>query len=194
MSGRPLPPLERSRLGAYAPVPFVGAAAILVALIVFTPVLFSGGPSPITIQARLTVDRIVGANATHLYVGSLGGDVRYSAINLSVGTGFTWSGSCPTAVSHWSNTTDTQVIELESSVGATSAEVVASAVYDARGAVTVYEGALAFNVTHEGAADEAIVMAPCALTPGFSPPTSWPVTDLPLSLLLVNYGSRGPTP
>jgi hypothetical protein len=186
---------SRGRLGRYAPVPFVGAATLLVALIVFTPVLFSGGPSPITVQARLTVDRVVSGNETHLYVGSLGGDVRYLSINLSIGTGFNWSGGCPTTVAHWTNATGTQVIELGGVANATTAVVFASATYVDHGSTTIYAGELALNITHDGAPNEAMLMAACSSsTPGFGPPTSWPVSDLPLSVLLVNYGAGGPPP
>jgi len=179
------------RLGAIAPVPFVGAAAILVALIVFTPVLLASGPSPLAVQAKLEVYRTVGSPMTEFTINALG-DVPYARLDLGLGTGFVWTGSCPAAPLHWNYTNGTDEVDLNVQTNETPVVVNATAVYDRGGAVTVFAGEIAFDIVNPGAPSEALELAPCAGTPGVSPPGSWSVSQLPLTILLVNFGSGGP--
>ena len=191
-----LPPPRRataSRLGAYAPVPFAGAAAILVALIVFTPVLLASGPSALAVQAELVVYRVQGGTTTEFYLHAVGSDVPYARIDLDLGTGFLWDGSCPTSGITWSNTSLTDVLSVSNTSLSAPVLVNASATYNASGRTSVYAAELALNVDNLGSSSESLAIVPCpAATPGESVPSSWLVSNLPLALLLVDYGSGGP--
>ena len=188
----PLPsPGAWVRLGAVAPVPFVGTATILVALIVFTPVLLATGPSPLTVQAKLAIYRVVGSPTTWFEVHALG-DVPYARIDVALGTGFHWTGGCPTSGVNWSRTNVTNAIGLDVQANATPVVVNATAVYHQGGSTTVFAVEIAVAVAHPGAVDESLDFATCPGTPGESVPASWPVSGLPVAILLVNYGSGGP--
>ncbi len=181
------------RLGAYAPIPFVGASAILVALIVFTPVLLSGGPSPLAVRAELVVYRVVGGAVTDFYVHGVDPTVPYWEIDVALGTGFGWTGACPTSGVRWAYHNETHALGLAVNSSSGSTLVLARAVYNASSGPTVYEAQFAFNITNFGRPDEAVTIVPCvAATPGVSGPGSWLVANLPVPLLLVDYGSGGP--
>jgi len=184
-------PTAAGRLGAVAPVPFVGLAAILIALIVFTPVLLAAGPSPLAVQAELEVYRTVGASSTEFDVHGIDPGIPYQSLNLSVGTGFSWSGSCPDTMLNWTyvNETNEAVVNVLSS--ATAVVVNATAVYDQGGTRAVYAGEIAFSIDNFGAPNEAIRYAPCPWTPSVSSTGSWAVSQGSLPLPLVNYGSGG---
>ena len=192
MNASPPRLLPWGRLGAVAPVPFVGTAAILVALIVFTPVLLATGPSPLAVRAELVVYRVVGSPTTEFYVHAVGSDVPYSEIDVALGTGFLWSGGCPTSGLNWTYSNETDLLELSVTTSLTPVVVNVTVVYDNGGASTVYAAELAFAIIHPGMSNEAIAIAPCPWTSAESPPGSWSVTNLPLTLLLINYGSGGP--
>jgi hypothetical protein len=182
-----------SRLGAYAPVPLVGAASILVALIIFTPVLLASGPSPLAVQAELTIYRVVGGSTTQFYVRAVGSEVAYSEIRLAVGSGFAWSGSCPTSGVSWSYSNGTDLLEENAMTGSTVVVLNATAVYNPSGTMTIYAGELALEIVGLGTPGEALSIVPCtSVTPGMSAPGSWATANLPLSLDLVDYGSGGP--
>jgi hypothetical protein len=191
VSAPPSPSGLSGRLGAVAPVPFVGTAVILVALIIFTPVLLAPGPSPLAVQAELVVYRVVGASTTDLYVHAVGSDVPYAGIDLGVGTGFT-GGGCPSSVPSWNYTNGTDLLELSALASGSPFVVNTTVVYASGGARTVYAAELAFDIVNPGAPDEGFAISACPWTPGESPPGSWAVANLPLSLLLVNFGSGGP--
>jgi hypothetical protein len=186
------PNLPWGRLGAVAPVPFVGTAAILVALIVFTPVLLATGPSALAIQAELVVYRVVGAPMTDFYVHAVGSNVPYSDVDVGLGTGFTWNGGCPSSGLHWNYTNDTDLLFLRVSTSSMPVVVNVTAVYGQGAGRTVYAAELAFSLVNAGTSSEALAIAGCPWTGAESPPGSWPVAHLPLSLLLVDYGSGGP--
>jgi len=194
MSGLPSWSKMSSRLGRYAPVQFAGPAAILLALIVFTPILLSGGPSALAVQAELTIYRVPGGPGTEFYVHAVSWEVPYAQIDLAYGTGFAWSASaCPTSGITWNRTSATHLLELGQSTAANPFVVNATAVYAPGGARTVYAGMLAFEITNPGQPDETVSILPCtSTTPGLTAPGSWPVSQLPLSVFLANYGSGGP--
>ena len=187
-----VPALPWGRLGAVAPVPFVGAAAILVALIVFTPVLLATGPSPLAVQAELVVYRVVGAPSTDFYVHAVGSNVPYRVVDIGLGTGFVWSGGCPRSGLTWNYTNDTDLLFLRVSTSSMPVVLNVTAVYGQGSSRTVYAAELAFDLVNPGAPSEALSIVGCSWTPAESPPGSWPVDHLPLSLLLVDYGSGGP--
>jgi len=179
------------RLGAVAPVPFVGLAAILVALIVFTPVLLATGPSPLAVRAELTVYRTVGGSTTEFAVHGLDPEVPYRWLNVSLGTGFSWTGSCPRGALSWNYSNGSY--EVVASVLAPQGPVVvnATAIYESGGTRTVYAGELAFEVTGLGSSGETLRYASCPWTPSVGS-GSWQVSRGTLPIPLVNYGSGGP--
>ncbi len=181
------------RLGAYAPVPFVGAAALLVALIVFTPVLLASGPSPLELQAELVVYQPPSSTALQFDVRAIGDTVPYARLEIALGGGFPWTGSCPTSGVGWSYTNATNMLELSVNTSLSPVVVNASAVYRAGGTTTIYDAEFAFYVVNPGAPGESLAIAGCShATPGVTTPSSWPVSQLPHAWLLVNFGSGGP--
>ncbi len=181
-------------LGRYAPAPFVAASAVLVLLIVFTPVLLSTGPSPLLTQGELTIDRVAGQNWTKFWVMPLDPHaVLYRSITLAVGTGFSWNGTCPTSPLSWSTTSDTQTHALSVNTTADPVVVNATAVYAMGAGRTVYAGEYAFDVVNPGGPSPTMLMVPCtSATPGATvPEPSVAVTNASITFGLVNYGSGG---
>jgi hypothetical protein len=193
VTAAPVPGLPPGRLGAVAPVPLVGAAAILVALIVFTPVLLAPGPSPLAVRAELIVYRAIGSPTTEFDVHGYDPDVPYRWINLSLGTGFSWTGSCPSTVPTWRTTTGANELVASVLANATPVVVNATAVYEQGGSRTVYAGELAFDIVGFNTSGESVAYAPCPWTPSVSPAGSWSVSQGTLPIPLVNYGSGGPS-
>ncbi len=193
MSGASLPRVPLGRLGRVAPVPYVGTAAILVALIVFTPVLLATGPSPLAVQARLTVYRVSGGPTTDYGLIGVDADTPYRWLNLSFGTGFSWSGACPAGGLSWRYDNATNATSVNDASGANPVVVNATAVYEFGGSRTVYAGAIAFYVSAQNSSSESIAYAPCPSTPSVTPPGSWAVSLGTLPIDLVNYGSGGPS-
>jgi len=189
----PLRPGPLSRLGAVAPVPLVGLAAILVALIVFTPVLLSSGPSALAISGYLFVYRGAGSSATDFEVAAYDQEVAYGWINLSVGTGFIWSGGCPTSTLHWTYVNETDALAANAFTGGNPLVVKATAVYLAGGTKTVFAGEMAFNLVGLNTSGATLEYAPCPWTPGVSSTGSWDLGLGTRPFPLVNYGSGGPS-
>lgn len=186
-------PLPRGvRLGAIAPVPFVGAAAILVALIVFTPVLLATGPSPLAVQAELSFYRASGASATEVYLEGVDPHVAYRWLNLSLGSGFSWSGSCPSSVARWNESNDTNATVVAMFTEANPVVVNVTAVYLPSSGRTVYAGELALYLVGQNTSGEGLLYVPCSWSSGLGPGGSWAISLGTLSVLLVNYGSGGP--
>ena len=200
MSGRaPGSGLDRSRsaaasrLGAAAPLPFVALAAILVALIVFTPVLLASGPSPLAVQAILGVYRSPGSTTTSFEIHGYDPDVPYRFLNLSVGTGFSWSGVCPSGPLAWSYTNTTNQTATTLSSSADPLVVNASAVYGQGSSRTVYAGEVAIDVTNPNTSSETLVFVVCPSTPSLPTPSPWTVSLTGADPIpLVNYGAGGP--
>ncbi len=198
MSSGPTSPwtwARHERLTRIAPLPFVAVAAILVALLLFTPVLLSTGPSAYLAQGELTVDRLPSVNWTKFYVTALDPHaVRYSSIDLRVGSGFSWNGACPTGTLTWTSLADTQAMSLLANTTANPVVVNATAVYSSADGPVVYAGVFAFNVLDPTGPAPVLQMVACtSSTPGISVPSpSIDVASLPISLSLFNYGSGGP--
>jgi len=183
------------RLGAVAPVPFVGTATILVALIVFTPVLLASGPSALAVQPVLSVYRAPGSGLTNLHVHGADPNVPYRWLNVSLGTGFSWTGACPanTAALAWSYTNGTNTTGADVATPAVPVVVNVTVVYLQGSSRTLYAGELAFTVIDQNTSKESLVYAPCLWTPSVSPGGSWAVSLGTLPIDLVNYGSGGPS-
>ncbi len=191
----PWGPYRHERLARIAPLPFVAVAAILIALIVFTPVLLYSGPSPFLAQGELAVDTLPGSNWTKFYVLPLDPqEVRYDSVELHVGSGFAWTGSCPAAVPSWSNVSDSNTLVVSENSTGNPVLVWAEAVYSASTGPVIYAGEFAFQVMDPAGPNPQLLMVPCTtVTPGAAvPSSSVPVGDLPVFLPLVDYGSGGP--
>lgn len=188
----PGPSLRWGRLGAVAPVPFVGAATLLVALIVFTPVLLATGPSPFAVQAELSFYRAGGSSVTEVFVEGVDPHVAYRWLNLSLGSGFSWTGTCPSSVADWSYTNETNATVVAVFSGANRVLVNVTAVYLQASGRTVYAGEVAVEITGQNTSAESLVYAPCSWASGLGSGGSWTVSLGTLSILLVNYGSGGP--
>ncbi len=194
MTGIAPPTVAIGRLGRVAPVPFVGTAAILVALIVFTPVLLASGPSPLAVQARLTVYRVAGGGTTDYGLIGVDADTPYRWLNLSFGTSssWSWSGGCPSGALRWRYDNATNATSVNNASGANPVVVRATAVYEFGGTRTVYAGEIAFFLSGQNTSSESFAYAPCPSTPSVTPPGSWAVSLGTLPIDLVNYGSGGP--
>jgi hypothetical protein len=195
MNGTPWPWSRPARLGRVAPLPFVAVSTILVALLLFTPVLLSSGTSVYLAQGQLIVDSVAGANWTKIYVQPLDPHaIRYASIALDLGSGFVWNGSCPSSVTRWTNSSATNQIELYANSTANPLLVYATAVYNDTSGPVVFAGAFALDLQGAPGPAPTLTLAPCVLlTPGVTvPSTSYAFTDLQLTLSLVDFGSGGP--
>jgi len=140
------------RLGIFAPWPLVGVALLLVALIVFTPVLVANthqpGPGLLT-QAELVVDKI-STNATlHFYVWALGETIRYDEVHVGVATLFNWSGTQTMSWrtlnwTKWYNDSDALAVIVASAANPVALNI--SAHYVSPSGSTWYAGLLSFYV------------------------------------------------
>ncbi len=187
----------RRNWGAYAPMPFVGAAALLLVLILLTPVLISNGqPAPgVLTQAELIVDRVAGSNVTHFYIRAPSLTIRYSGMWVGVASNFSWDGSGGvnwTALtwSTWYNETD--VLSIAFATTANPVAVNITAYYTSPSAQATYVGVLAFAI---GSAASGPVLYGATSTSGVTVPSSLPVdnSSLPLPILLT-VGSSGGLP
>ncbi|MHB1435445.1 MAG: hypothetical protein ACYCPN_04815 [Thermoplasmata archaeon] len=167
----------------YFPMPWVGFAVLLLALIILTPVLYSTGPpaaGTIFTQAELVVDS--NGTMTHLYLWGVS-DVRYQSLSMGIATGFSpWNHRPPGGAFRWTTATDALAV-----LGFTNQDVFAvnvSALYVSQGSAC-YGGVVAFNLS-------ASSLATQSFTPGLSVPSAISLNSLPLSIALVNLGSGCP--
>ncbi len=165
--------------GRYFPMPWVGIAVLLLALIVLTPVLYSSGPpaaGTIFTQAELVVD--TNGTVTHLYLWGVS-DVRYQSLSMGIATGFAW-GHRPSRIPfQWTNGTEILALVGSSDQGVFAVNV--TAVYVSQGQAC-YGGLVAFNLSATGLATQSF-------TPGLSTPSLIGLGALPLSIALPNQGS-----
>ena len=179
----------RSGRWAYVPIPLVATAVVLVVLILFTPILFeSGGPAPgsLEVQGVLTVTPEGMGSATQFYVHSVGGTVHYSSIAVRAGSGFLWTGVCPTSGVNWSAWQNVSNVPVAIADLSTNPVVVnVNATYTKGGQVAIYAGMVAFQET-----GGSLSYASCyGTTPGSG---SVGLSSSSLSLLLSDWGSGGP--
>jgi hypothetical protein len=180
------PPPVRSRADLF-PIPLVGATAILVVLIVFTPVLFASGPpaaGTFETQALLVIEQVsTGENVT-LYLHAVGPAILYSNLSIGLAGGFTWDGSCPTSGLHflvWENATTALEEDLGTALDPVAIKV--TAIYTEGGSTATYAAELALQST-----GGMISMAACS---GATPPASPQPVGTPIVLLLAETTSGG---
>jgi len=187
------------RLGTYAPWPLVGVTVLLIALIVFTPVLVSTSPHQpgpgILTQAELVVDKIPGNTSLHFYVWALGEEIRYDQIRIGVATSFPWTGNTTLNWStvnytEWHNGTD-----LLSEFVSTQANPVAlniSAYYVSPSGSAYYVGEIAFYVQVSSPGSESLYSAAHTSGVTVSSPLAVSNDTLPAVILLHNAGGGPP--
>lgn len=183
------------KLGLYAPWPLVGVTALLVALIVFTPVLVSNGHQPgpgILTQAELVVDRSPGNDTFHFYVWALGEEIRYAQIDVGVASGFSWIGinAVPWSTLNWTtwyNQTNVLSEIIASTENPVALDIFANYVYSAGN--TWYVGELAFYV---GGLPGSESLDWATWTSGITVTSPQSVaSDLPFPIPLFDAGSGG---
>ncbi len=195
-------PLRRppGKLGTYAPWPLVGVAVLLIALIVFTPVLVSKSPHQpapgILTQAELVVDKIAGVPALHFYVWALGEEIRYDQLHIGLAGSFNWTGSSAMNWSRLNWTVWYNGSEVLSEIIASSANPVAlniSAYYVSPGGSAWYVGVIAFYVSVTSPPSGETLFA-ATDTSGITVVSPLAVSNdtLPMAILLHNAGGGPP--
>ena len=176
---------------ALFPTPLVGAATILLVLILLTPVLINSGvPAAGTIftQAELIVDHPGGSSATHFYLHAIG-NVRYAELSIGFARNYDWDHPPPIQALVWGNWTNgTDLVEISAATLHTTVAVNVSAYY-----ATAHEGnawyvaILGFEVV-----DNTMFLR--SYTTGVDVPRSVSLSgaQLPLPILLSDIGSGGP--
>ncbi len=181
------------RIEAYAPLPFVGVALLLVVLIIATPLLTgSSGSGGLVDEAVLVVDALPGNNSTHYYVRGLSTTTRYAELNLGFAVGFAWTGSFPTGPLTWTEWTNaSSVLSVDRAVDDDPVAVNVTALFTSNGVNSLYVGVLAFEVAIPagGTTEMLTVVSATSGISGFSTP----VADLPVAILLSYVGSGGTT-
>ncbi|HYA54115.1 MAG TPA: hypothetical protein VEG42_00750 [Thermoplasmata archaeon] len=201
MSGDTLPKWFRSppgRIGIYAPWPLVGVSMLLVALIIFTPVLVANshqpGPGLLT-QAELVVDKTASNSTVHFYVWALGEEIRYDAIRVGLSNSFSWAGSSPLNWSRlnwtsWQNGTDVLSVIVDTQANPVALNI--SAHYVSPSGSTWYVGTLAFFVSAATASSgESLYSASGTSGITVTSPLAVSNDTLPAVILLHNAGPGG---
>ncbi|HTW55201.1 MAG TPA: hypothetical protein VMG36_01980 [Thermoplasmata archaeon] len=177
----PVPGIRR-----FFPIPLVGVAALLIVLILFTPILFATGPAaPGTFetQALLIVDRPSPSGPTNFYVRAEGETVRYTAISIANASGFAWTGNCPAAL-RWTFQNSSNAVAANLSSSGLTVAVNVTATYTVGASTAIYAAVIAFEVSGSN-----LVSVVCF---GASVPGSLPLASLPVAVVLTDYGSGGP--
>jgi hypothetical protein len=186
------------RLGTYA-WPLVGITVLLVALIVFTPVLVSSSPHQpgpgILTQAELVVDKIPGNATLHFYVWALGEEIRYYEIRVGIAVSFNWTGNTSlnwSAVNwtEWHNSTDV-LSEFVSTRGNPVALNI-SAYYVSPSGSAWYVGVIAFYVHVSSPGSESLYSASDTSGVAVTSPLAVSNDTLPAVILLHNAGGGPP--
>jgi len=196
----PVPPPGRApgRLSAYAPVPLVGVALLLVALIVLTPVLVTNSHQPgpgILTQAELVVDKTSGNASLHFYVWALGETIRYDQIRLGEASGFNWSGTTPIdwgALNWtvWHNGSDVLSVIVASAANPVALNI--SVHYISPAGSTWYVGLFAFYVTVTSPPlGESLYSATPTSGVAVTSPLAVSNDTLPVAILLADVGPGG---
>lgn len=179
-------PTPEPGIRRYFPIPLVGTVALLIVLILFTPILFGGGPAaPGTFetQALLIVDRPPSGTTTNFYVRAEGDTVRYTSISVGSASDFPWTGGCPSGL-HWTFQNASEIVATNVSVAGVTLAVNVTATYTVDASTAIYAAVIAFDVS--GSSLTAIACY------GASVPGSLPFSSLPVALVLTDYGSGGP--
>ncbi len=135
----------------YFPIPLVGVAAILLVLIVLTPVLIgSGVPAAGTIftQAEIIVD-YPGVNMTsYLYLHAIG-NIRYASLSIGIAENYNWSAPPSVGSLRWGNWTNgTNLVAIDTSYAGNPVAINVSAYYTtAKVGSAWYVAIIAFEVS-----------------------------------------------
>ncbi|HXY46870.1 MAG TPA: hypothetical protein VEK13_03095 [Thermoplasmata archaeon] len=181
------------RWTTYAPWPFVGAAVLLVILILLTPILISTGhPAPgVLTEAILVVDRVPGGNVTNFYVVAYGEAIRYADIRVGVSGYFPWDkGSVNWTALRWlafHNASDSVALGFNTTWNPVAVNV--TAYYESSGGNALYGGELAFDV---GPSSSGNAVYSASATAGVYAPAPAAVNNVsqPFYIILTTLTSR----
>jgi hypothetical protein len=184
---------RRETFARLVPAPLAAVTLVLVVLILITPVLFSTGPPPagsLLTQAELIVDHVTGQNITHFYIRGLSTTVRYSEMTIDAAGNFSWTGAFPSGPLGWNvSTNGSDVLTLVLATTENPVALNVTAFYQVSGSSAYYEGEIAFDfATPSGSSTEQLYSA--TSTPGLVLSGPTPVASLPVTILLVDVGSR----
>jgi hypothetical protein len=183
---------RRETAARLIPAPLAALALLLVVLILLTPVLFSYGPpaaGSLVTQAELIVDQVSGSNLTTFYVRALGNTIRYADMSIEVATDFNWTGSFPSGALDWQpGAQGKQVLTVLMNTTANPVALNVSAFYQIPGGSALFVGEIAFYFGGPpGSSGELLSMA--TATPNLALSGQYPVSGLPLGIVLVDVGA-----
>lgn len=198
----PIQPVRRppGRLGIYAPWPLVGVTGLLVALVIFTPVIASNSHHPgpgILTQAELVVDLVPGNATFHFYIWALGEEIRYASMDVGVDTSFNWTGntSVPWTTLNWTHAFWYNASDVLSEIVTSTANPVALTIYThyvSPSGSTWYVGVIAFYVgASSPSSSESLYSASETSGVTVTSPLAVSNDTLPTTILLNNAGSGG---
>jgi hypothetical protein len=171
--------------------PFIGVAALLVVLIILTPNLFSSGSAGLQTRAQLIVERASPGGNTSFYVESIGTSTLYQSISVGLARLPSWPyDGVVTSVGDWKWTNGSETLVLVVNNNTNPVAVNVTVKYTATSGIsTEYVGVYGFYLNRT-----TLTLQAMNLLPGASaPPSSTPLTDLPIYLLLAIQTAGGPT-
>lgn len=181
----------RSETGArrFFPIPLVGVAAILLVLIVLTPVLIGTGvPAAGTIftQAEVIVDYPGGNSSSFYYLHAIG-NVRYAILSMGIAENYNWDNPPPVSSIVWGNWTNgTELVAISAANTGNPVAINVSAYYTtSKEGSAWYVAIIAFEV-----AGNTLFFR--SYTPGVDVPHSVALTgsQQPVAILLSDVGAQ----
>jgi hypothetical protein len=172
--------------------PFIGIVLVLVVLIILTPNLFATGQAGLQTRAQLIVERPTPGGNTSYYVESIGTSTLYQSIAIGVAKLPSWPYiGTVTQLRNWTwtNGSDTLVWTATSSVNPVAVNV--TVIYaSSTGLRTEYVGVYGFDDTNS---TTPTLLAIGLLSIETSPPSSTPLSELPMFLTLAIEPAKGAT-
>ncbi len=172
----------------YFPTPLVGIAAILLVLILLTPVLIgSQVPAAGTIftQAEVIVDYPTINTTTYLYLHAIG-NIRYTSLSIGIAENYNWNAPPPIGSLVWGNWTNgTDLVAIGTSYSGNPIAINVSAYYSTTKVGSAwYVAIIAFEVS-----GTALVFR--SYTAGVDVPRSIQLTgsQQPVAILLSDVGA-----
>jgi hypothetical protein len=183
-------PLGADKTSRYSQWPFVGIVVLLVALILLTPNLFSTGSAGLQTRAQLIVERASPDGNTSFYVQSIGTSTLYQSIKVGFASipGWPYNGT-EAQLSNWTWTNGTEVLTLAASSPLNPVAVNVTVLYIVSSSLTTeYVGVYAFYFN-----ETTMNLDGMGLLSGIAaPPTTTPLTELPIFLTLAIETPTGP--
>jgi hypothetical protein len=170
--------------------PFIGIVVLLIALIILTPNLFSTGSAGLQTRAQLIVEKASPGVNTSFYVESIGTSTLYQSIAVGFASMPAWpfkGAAADLANWTWTNVTDSLALVTSSSLNPVAVNVTVT-YQSSPGLLTEYVGVYAFYLNDTTQSLDAM-----SLLPGVaSPPSTTPLTELPIFVTLAIETPSGP--